>query len=195
MAPTPKLVCAFLITGGETVRSPRIGIFEIDREEIRSGIHTVEINGKKQPCTEEIIFDLMGWHEHELKRFLGKTELNDEEKERCKGYYNREKSDVLEYDVNTHCIHIKSMFKYALQVKLIKGPKGIAAAVYKTLKLYKHKVPGFFAEFRKKYDEELQDAYKKLCPKGDEEVYKSGRAALKELFSLKNHPFCKPKKK
>lgn len=170
---TAKLVFASLITCNDAVNSSRTGIYEIHREDIRSAINTLDgINS----CPEHVIFDLMGWHDDELKRFLKKDELDDADKKRAQGYFNREKSELLQYDVVTHCIFVKSMFKYACLGGLIKSSKAISACVDKALNLYENKCPLFLAEFSRINHKTLAEASKKLS--GAE------RNAIEHLFLL-----------
>jgi hypothetical protein len=142
------------------------------------------------PCSEEKVFDLMGWNDDELKRYLKKDILDEEDKKRAAGYFNREKRELLEYDPKTHCVFIKSMFKYAHLSGLVKTPKAIAGVVKKTLDLYEDKCPQFIAEFSRINHKILKDAQRKISPGSDMASYQSSKESFEKLFLLEEARRC-----
>lgn len=177
----PKAVAIALMTCNDLVASCRSGIYEIERSDIARLIYTLD---GEESCPQEPIFDLMGWHEHELKRFLKKDQLDDADKKRCMGYFNREKKDLLQYDVTTHCVFVKSTFKYAYNSGLIRKPKAVANTVKETISLFEKKVPHFLAEFAQINHKTLSIAEKKLSLGTDKDSYYEEKAAFEHLFLL-----------
>lgn len=180
-----KTTAAALITCAESSTSSRSGIYEIHRSDICRLIHTIDgVN----LWIEEDAFDLMGWREDELKRFLKKDNLSEEDKKRAMGYFNREKKELIEYDPETHCVHVKSMFKYAYLSGLIKTPKAVANVVKKTLEFYEDKCPSFVVDFAQINSKILRENYKKLSPR--DASFDASKEAFEKLFFLEEGKNC-----
>jgi hypothetical protein len=187
MHPKYKLVFNFSITGLPCCSFTEIGIYEVNRSDIRNAIETLDgVN----PMSEEDAFDIMGWTDEEIRRKVGKKPgepLTKEEEDRKLGFFNREKPELLVYNPTTHMIHVKSLFKYLVQFGWLKTPQSIADAVRKDFKRWGDKCPEYFAQFSRENRKILTKTLMQLNP--ENKNYASCKKVFEKLFELeKEYP-------
>ena len=160
------------------VRTSDTGIYELSRG-------SVEFH-KETPL--QLIEDALGMSKERAKMFFGKKQSEDltaEEEEFSKGYFNREKPFLLQYDTEHHIFFIKSFFKH--NSAYLSTPEKLAVAIKKDYQKTHDKCPKFWAEFSKINHKRLRKAQKDLTTGG--KSFKTYHTFFEQLFALENQYF------
>lgn len=172
----------FSINNTDSISHTETGIYELTR-------------GTTAFYTElplEFIEDAFGMSNDRAKIFFKKdvSELTPEEMDIKKGYFNRERPFLLEYDTENHIVFVKSFLKYNINSGYLSTNEKIGDAIVKDYKKTGDKCPRFWQEFAQIYSSIIKKVIKDLDSNKPKEKRK--KAVLETVLSLVDKTFDKP---
>jgi hypothetical protein len=164
----------FSINNSMSVLDTETGIYELPRGNISFY--------SELPLS--FVEDAFGMSNERAKMFFRKNieDLTSEEMEIKKGYFNRDRPFLLEYDTENHMVFVKSFMKYNMNSGYLSTNEKIGDAIVKDYKKTGEKCPKLWQQFSQIYSSVIKKVIKDLDVTKPKEKRK--KAILETILEL-----------